>query len=63
MNPGLQNVMASASIVRLQSGDKAVEIFHPDGTRKTPKELEDEGINLALYWLFNCGLWKTGDLC
>ncbi len=24
MNPGLQNVMASASIVRLQSGDKAV---------------------------------------
>jgi hypothetical protein len=60
MNPGLQNVMASASIVRLQSGDKAVEIFHSDGTRKTPKELEDEGISLAMYWLFNCGLWDTG---
>jgi uncharacterized repeat protein (TIGR02543 family) len=60
MNPGLQNVMASESIVRLQSGEKAVEIFHPDGTRKTPKELEDEGISLAMYWLFNCGLWKTG---
>jgi uncharacterized repeat protein (TIGR02543 family) len=60
MNPGLQNVMASESLVRLKSGTQAVEIFHPDGRRKTSKELEDEGINLAFYWLFNCGLWKTG---
>ncbi len=65
MNPGLQNVMLSESIIRLQSSDKTVEIYHPDGTRKTKKELETEGIGLAMYWLYDLGVgqtWTYADL-
>jgi uncharacterized repeat protein (TIGR02543 family) len=51
MNPGLQNVMLSDSIVKLQSGELVVNIYHPDGTRKTKTELENNGIALATYWL------------
>ena len=59
MNPGLQNVMLSESIIRLQSSGTSVEIYHSDGTRKTKKELENEGIDLAIYWIFNEGLLDT----
>ncbi|MGI6618450.1 MAG: InlB B-repeat-containing protein [Bacillota bacterium] len=51
MNPGLQNVMLSDSIIRLESGEHKVEIYKEDGTRKTKTELENEGIKLALHWL------------
>ena len=51
MNPGLQNVMLSESIVKLQSGEHIIYIYHPDGTRKTKTELENEGVALAIYWL------------
>ena len=51
MNPGLQNVMLSESIVKLQSGEHVVEIYDKDGNRKNKTELENEGIALATYWL------------
>ncbi|MDD2297961.1 MAG: InlB B-repeat-containing protein, partial [Sphaerochaetaceae bacterium] len=51
MNPGLQNVMLSDSITKLKSGSHTVEIYKEDGTRRTKKELEGEGIKLAISWL------------
>jgi uncharacterized repeat protein (TIGR02543 family) len=51
MNPGLQNVMLSDSITKLRSGSRTVYIYKEDGTRRTKKELEGEGIKLAISWL------------
>jgi predicted small lipoprotein YifL len=51
MNPGLQNVMLSDSITKLQSGEHTVDIYNEDGTRKTREQLETEGIKLAIHWL------------
>ena len=51
MNPGLQNVMLSESIVKLQSGEHVINIYKADGTRKTKGELENDGIALATHWL------------
>jgi uncharacterized repeat protein (TIGR02543 family) len=51
MNPGLQNVMLSDSITKLRSGSRTVNIYKEDGTRRTKKELEGEGIKLAISWL------------
>ncbi|MGI6708021.1 MAG: InlB B-repeat-containing protein [Dethiobacteria bacterium] len=51
MNQGLQNVMLSEDLIRMESCGRTVYIYHPDGTRKTKKELEGEGINLALQWI------------
>jgi uncharacterized repeat protein (TIGR02543 family) len=51
MNPGLQNVMRSEALWQMKSGDKTVEIYNPDGTRKSQADLESEGINLAWSWL------------
>ena len=51
MSGGLQNVMMSAALVRMQSCGRAIDIYKSDGTRKTEDELESEGINLALQWI------------
>ena len=64
MNPGLQNVMLSESIVKLQSGEHIIYIYKPDGTRKTKTELETDGIALATYWLKEAGIspWIYANL-
>ncbi|MCB5259007.1 MAG: InlB B-repeat-containing protein, partial [Candidatus Cloacimonetes bacterium] len=56
MNPGLQNVMLSDSITKLRSGSRTVNIYKEDGTRRTKKELEGEGIKLAISWLKENGI-------
>ncbi|MGI6176802.1 MAG: InlB B-repeat-containing protein, partial [Christensenellales bacterium] len=60
MNDGLQNVMSSAAVRKLKSGEHTVEIYHPDGTKKTKEELQNEGINLAMHWVFS-GIYDTGN--
>lgn len=64
MNGGLQNVMLSDSIIKLQSGEHVIDIYHDDGTRKSRTELENDGIALAIHWLTEAGIspWIYANL-
>ena len=51
LKTGLMRVMVSEPLIRAESGDYTIEIYKSNGTRKTEKELESDGMNLAIDWV------------
>jgi hypothetical protein len=56
MKTGLMRVMVSEPLIRAESGDYTIEIYKSNGTRKTEKELESDGMNLAIDWVGGFGM-------
>ncbi|HBI57395.1 MAG TPA: hypothetical protein DDY38_11265 [Firmicutes bacterium] len=51
MNPGLKEVLKSETLIKVTSGEQVLEIYKPDGTRKTEAELENDIFPMVVEWV------------
>ncbi len=51
MNPGLKEVLKSETLIKVTSGEQVLEIYKPDGTRKTEAELENDILPMVNEWV------------